>query len=117
MDRIEKIVISAMKQSLNLNFPKINQPVEFNDFVRLPFVGTKCIAYCEEKTVSFAGIISRGNPVLTMIGLEGDFSKPEIETALSEGFTPVSLGKSRLRTETAGVASCVIFQCVTDMKQ
>jgi 16S rRNA (uracil1498-N3)-methyltransferase len=109
MDRIEKIVISAMKQSLNLSFPKINQPVEFNDFVRLKFAGTKCIAYCEEKTVSFAGIISPGKPVLTMIGPEGDFSKSEVETALSEGFTPVTLGKSRLRTETAGIVSCVIF--------
>ncbi|MDR2382631.1 MAG: 16S rRNA (uracil(1498)-N(3))-methyltransferase [Prevotellaceae bacterium] len=113
MERMEKIVVVAMKQSLNLNFPKINQPVEYKDLMRLKFKGTKCIAYCEEKTISFAETIASGKPMLTMIGPEGDFSKKEVEMAISKGFTPVSLGRNRLRTETAGVMSCAIFQCMT----
>ncbi|MDR1583858.1 MAG: 16S rRNA (uracil(1498)-N(3))-methyltransferase [Prevotellaceae bacterium] len=114
IERIEKIIISAMKQSLNLNFPKINQPVEFKDFIRLKSEETKCIAYCEEKVISFAETISPGKPALTMIGPEGDFTKQEIEMAISKGFIPVSLGRSRLRTETAGVVSCAIFQQMTE---
>jgi 16S rRNA (uracil1498-N3)-methyltransferase len=116
IERIEKIVISAMKQSLNLNFPKVNQPVEFKDFIRLKSEKTKCIAYCEEKVITFAETISPGKPTLTMIGPEGDFTKQEVETAMSKGFIPVSLGRSRLRTETAGVVSCAIFQHVTGPK-
>jgi 16S rRNA (uracil1498-N3)-methyltransferase len=113
MERIDKIVVAAMKQSLNLNFPKINHPVEYKDFMRLKSKETKCIAYCEEKTISFAETIASGKPTLTMIGPEGDFSKQEVETAISKGFIPVSLGRNRLRTETAGVVSCSIFQCMT----
>jgi 16S rRNA (uracil1498-N3)-methyltransferase len=113
MERIDKIVVSAMKQSLNLNFPKINQPVEFKDFIRLKSEETKCIAYCEEKSITFAETIASGKPILTMIGPEGDFSKQEVETAISKGFIPVSLGCNRLRTETAGVVSCAVFQSVT----
>jgi 16S rRNA (uracil1498-N3)-methyltransferase len=113
MERMEKIVVSAMKQSMNLHFPKINQPVEFKDFIRLKSEETKCIAYCEEKTISFAETIASGKPTLTMIGPEGDFSKQEVEMAISKGFIPVSLGRNRLRTETAGVVSCSVFQCVT----
>jgi 16S rRNA (uracil1498-N3)-methyltransferase len=113
LERLDKIVVAAMKQSLNLNFPKINHPVEFKDFIRLKSEETKCIAYCEEKTISFAETIVSGKPALTMIGPEGDFSKQELEMAISKGFIPVSLGRNRLRTETAGVVSCSIFQCMT----
>jgi 16S rRNA (uracil1498-N3)-methyltransferase len=112
-DRIEKIMIAAMKQSLNLNFPKINQAVEFKDFIRKKSEETRCIAYCEEKKILFAETIASGKPTLIMIGPEGDFTKQEIETAISKGFIPVSLGRNRLRTETAGIASCAIFQCMT----
>jgi 16S rRNA (uracil1498-N3)-methyltransferase len=113
LERMEKIIVSAMKQSLNLNFPKINQVVEFKDFIRLKSAETKCIAYCEEKTISFSETIVSGKPTLTMIGPEGDFTKQEIEMAISKGFIPVSLGRNRLRTETAGIVSCAIFQCMT----
>jgi 16S rRNA (uracil1498-N3)-methyltransferase len=113
VERMEKIIVSAMKQSLNLNFPKLNPTVEFKDFIRLKSEETKCIAYCEEKTISLAETIVSGKPTLTMIGPEGDFTKQEIEMAISKGFIPVSLGRNRLRTETAGVVSCSIFQCVT----
>jgi 16S rRNA (uracil1498-N3)-methyltransferase len=112
-DRIEKIVVSAMKQSLNLNFPKINQPVEFKDFLRFRTETTKCIACCEEKVITFAETISSGSPTLAMIGPEGDFSKHEMEMAISKEFIPVSLGRNRLRTETAGIVSCAIFLGIT----
>jgi 16S rRNA (uracil1498-N3)-methyltransferase len=113
MERIDKIVVSAMKQSLNLNFPKINQPIEFKDFIRQKSEGIKCIAYCEEKSITFAETIASGKSTLTMIGPEGDFSKQEVEMAISNGFIPVSLGRNRLRTETAGVLSCAVFQSAT----
>ncbi|MDR2025937.1 MAG: 16S rRNA (uracil(1498)-N(3))-methyltransferase [Prevotellaceae bacterium] len=113
MERIDKIVVSAMKQSLNLSFPKINQPVEFKDFIRMKSTAQKCIAYCEEKNITFAETIAARKPVLSMIGPEGDFTKQEVEAAISKGFIPVSLGRNRLRTETAGIVSCAIFQCVT----
>jgi 16S rRNA (uracil1498-N3)-methyltransferase len=115
-DRIEKIVVSAMKQSLNLNFPKINQPEEFKDFIKLRTETTKCIAYCEEKTITFAETISSGSQTLTMIGPEGDFSKQEMDMAISKEFIPVSLGHNRLRTETAGIVSCAVFQFVTERR-
>lgn len=108
MERIEKIVVSAMKQSYNLNYPILNEPVKINSLINGGFNGKKCIAYCEEKTVSFENAIKGHNSVLTLIGPEGDFSASEIDAAVSAGFVPVSLGKSRLRTETAGVVSCVI---------
>ncbi|MDR1129967.1 MAG: 16S rRNA (uracil(1498)-N(3))-methyltransferase [Prevotellaceae bacterium] len=115
-DRLEKIVVSAMKQSLNLNFPKINQAVEFKEFIIRRTEKIKCIAYCEEKTITFAETISSGNPTLAMIGPEGDFSKQEVEMAISKEFIPVSLGRNRLRTETAGTVSCAIFQCATERR-
>jgi 16S rRNA (uracil1498-N3)-methyltransferase len=113
IERLEKIVVAAMKQSLNMNFPKINQPIEFKDFIRLKSEETKCIAYCEEKAISLAETIVSGKSTLIMIGPEGDFTKQEIEMAIAKGFIPVSLGRNRLRTETAGVVACSVFQCVT----
>jgi 16S rRNA (uracil1498-N3)-methyltransferase len=106
-DRIEKVAISAMKQSRNLNFPEINQATEFKNFINQGFKGKKCIAHCEEKTMALTDAITSEKSILILIGPEGDFSKSEIDMAISAGFVPVSLGNSRLRTETAGVVSCV----------
>ncbi|MDR0560186.1 MAG: 16S rRNA (uracil(1498)-N(3))-methyltransferase [Prevotellaceae bacterium] len=107
-ERLEKIVISAMKQSLNLNFPKINPLTRFDDFIQINFDGQKFIAHCEEKTVNFADAISSQKSIQILIGPEGDFSKQEIENAISHRYIPVSLGNSRLRTETAGMVSCAV---------
>lgn len=109
IERLEKIIVSAMKQSQNLIFPKLNNPVECSKFLEQHFDAKKCIAYCEEKSLLYTDVIKGEKAVLTLIGPEGDFSKQEINTALANGFTPVSLGESRLRTETAGVVSSVFF--------
>ncbi len=108
-DRLEKILLSAMKQSLQAHLPKLHQMISFADFLALS--GTdgnkqRFIAHCQSATLPHLrdnyGI---GQDVIVTIGPEGDFSEEEIGLALQEGFQAVSLGPSRLRTETAGIAA------------
>jgi 16S rRNA (uracil1498-N3)-methyltransferase len=116
IERLEKTAIAAMKQSLNLIKPEINSPVSFEEFIGKQFEGQKYIAHCGEKTRSFANEIASKQSVVIMIGPEGDFSEQEIQQAMAAACLPVSLGNSRLRTETAGIVACVIAaQCF--MKQ
>ena len=105
-ERIEKIVISAAKQSLKYHLPKINDAIKLKDLIKGSFDGIKCIAHCYDeinkqalKSVEFT------NNILILIGPEGDFSLNEVELSLANGFTSISLGESRLRTETAGIAA------------
>ncbi len=103
-DRIEKILISAMKQSKNAYLPKLNPIQEFKDFITQPFDGQKFIAHCyEEDKKSLKQSYIKGQNALILIGPEGDFSPEEVNLALENGFIPVTLGDSRLRTETAAV--------------
>ncbi|MGC6284062.1 MAG: 16S rRNA (uracil(1498)-N(3))-methyltransferase [Polaribacter sp.] len=106
LERIEKIVISAAKQSLKYHLPKINDAIKLKDLIKGSFDGIKCIAHCYDeinkqalKSVEFT------NNILILIGPEGDFSLNEVELSLANGFTSISLGESRLRTETAGIAA------------
>lgn len=107
LERIEKIVQAATKQSLKAYLPKVNDLTKFNDFIKTNFDGfTKCIAHCEddiEKTP--LGIVLSENPqkILILIGPEGDFSRDEILTAEENNFTGISLGQQRFRTETAAL--------------
>ncbi len=107
-ERLEKIKIAACKQSLKSNFPVINELVKFNNFVSRDYSGyKKFIAYIDDKVIKgMKNLYKKGEDVLIMIGPEGDFSKEEVELAIKNGFMPISLGKSRLRTETAGIAAC-----------
>jgi 16S rRNA (uracil1498-N3)-methyltransferase len=106
-DRFEKILISAMKQSAQAYLPKINEAVDLKVFLKQNFKGKKFIAHCEDNEKKlFKDQISPLDNVLVMIGPEGDFSKKEIEMAFAEGFLPTSLGKTRLRTETAAIVAC-----------
>lgn len=106
-DRLEKILVSAMKQSGQLYLPQIVKPTSFKDFVNQPFAGDKMIAHCEPGNKSeFKHSITPGKNVLILIGPEGDFSPAEISIAINNGFSPVSLGETRLRTETAGLVAC-----------
>ena len=111
-DRMEKIILSAAKQSLTPYLPVLHQLTDYESFIREyardRHTGTdKFIAHCykEDKRL-LKDLIIRGRDVLVLIGPEGDFSEQEVQTALSNGFRPVSLGNSRLRTETAGVVAC-----------
>ena len=109
VDRLEKIILSATKQSLKAWLPRLNPPVKFKDFLaELPDNGAqRCIAYCnDDERELLKDCYKSGKDVLIMIGPEGDFSPQEVLLALEKDFTGVSLGKSRLRTETAGIVAC-----------
>ena len=105
-ERIERIMISAMKQSGSAWLPKFNEIISFQELVSLPFSGEKFIAHCyeQEKTPLMEATTSNKN--LIIIGPEGDFSEKELQYAIEYDFKPVSLGASRLRTETAALVAC-----------
>lgn len=106
LERIEKIVVAAAKQSLKYHFPKINDAIKFKDIISGSFNGNKCIAHCydEIEKQALKSVVLEDN-ILILIGPEGDFSSGEVESSLTNGFISVSLGESRLRTETAGIAA------------
>ncbi len=106
-ERLEKVMISAMKQSLKAYLPQLDELTKFNEFISQPFDGLKFIAYCDDQHRDLLrNKVISGQNCLILIGPEGDFSSEEIELALKQGFQPVSLGESRLRTETAGLVAC-----------
>jgi 16S rRNA (uracil1498-N3)-methyltransferase len=107
-DRYERIIQSAMKQSLKVWKPKLNPAIGFSEFLQEdPSEEKKCIAHCySSEKVSLKHTIFPGESVLIMIGPEGDFSPSEVERAVAQAFVAVHLGNSRLRTETAAVVAC-----------
>ena len=106
-DRFEKILQSAMKQSLHYYLPKLNEPIAFKDFIKNKHEGQLFIAHCEETDKkSLKNTLKPANDVTILIGPEGDFSEKEIKLALENKYIPVTLGKTRLRTETAAVVAC-----------
>ena len=102
-ERCNKILLSAMKQSLKFHLPKLNEAISFNEFINQNFVGNKYIAHCEEGNKTELRTEIKEQRTLILIGPEGDFSPAEIEMALKNQYKAVSLGTSRLRTETAGI--------------
>jgi len=106
-DRLEKILQSAMKQSLNCYLPKLNNVINFKEFVNQDFNGQRFIAHCEETDrKSLKRELKAKTDVTILIGPEGDFSVKEIEMAIQNKFIPVTLGETRLRTETAAIVAC-----------
>jgi len=107
LQRINKIAINAMKQSQKAFLPKINDIIEFHQFIAQDFNGIKMIAHCADHNKQLIkNVYVPDRSALILIGPEGDFSREEINMALSAGFSPVSLGESRLRTETAALVAC-----------
>ncbi|MDR1381354.1 MAG: 16S rRNA (uracil(1498)-N(3))-methyltransferase [Tannerella sp.] len=107
LQRLYRIAISAMKQSQKTVLPKINETVDFQEFVAQPREGCKMIGHCTESEKNLMKEIYKpGENAVILIGPEGDFSPEEIKAAISAGFSPVSLGESRLRTETAALVAC-----------
>ena len=105
-ERIEKILISAMKQSLKARLPKLNDITDFAQFVKQPISGQKFIAHCHEgEKTPLRQALQPAQDALVLIGPEGDFSPDEVALAVAEGFTPVTLGHTRLRTETAALVA------------
>jgi len=107
-ERINNLIISAMKQSLKSTITILNEPCQYNDFIKSRLSGTMLIAHCynEEVRSRIGDVYSKGSNAVIMVGPEGDFSKDEIRGAVDNGFEPVHLGQSRLRSETAGIAAC-----------
>lgn len=112
-ERFDKIVLSALKQCNELYLPKLNEAVTFKEFIsKQQNKGLQLIAHCEEtdkKTLK--SVLKSNEDVTLLIGPEGDFSTKEIALALENNYIPVSLGNTRLRTETAAVVAChsVVF--------
>jgi 16S rRNA (uracil1498-N3)-methyltransferase len=106
-DRLERILQSAMKQSLNCYLPKLNAAITFKDFLNKDLKGHLFIAHCEETDKkSLKQELKPKTDVTILIGPEGDFSIKEIQLATDKGFKPVTLGNTRLRTETAAIVAC-----------
>jgi 16S rRNA (uracil1498-N3)-methyltransferase len=106
-ERFDRIVLSAMKQSNQVFLPILNEPIAFKDFIKKSNSGQKFIAHCEETTKKMLTEVVQANQDCTiLIGPEGDFSLKEIEIALENNYNPVSLGATRLRTETAAMVAC-----------
>ena len=118
--RLERIALSAMKQSLRLTLPRINPAVSMKDWIASHLSPSashlKLIAHCEadKPRTSLATALLPGRDTVVLIGPEGDFSEEEIALALEHGFQPVSLGPSRLRTETAALYAVTGFNLVND---
>lgn len=109
-ERIQKILISAMKQSLKARLPKLNEMIDFKAFVQQPFNGKKFIAHCHKGEKPLLQTqLKADEDALVLIGPEGDFSEEEVKMAIEQGFQPISLGRSRLRTETAALVACHIM--------
>ena len=111
-ERFDKILLTAMKQSNELYLPKLNPATTFKEFIKLKNEGVKLIAHCEEMDkITLKSILKPNEDITMLIGPEGDFSEKEIALALENNFISVSLGNTRLRTETAAIVAChsVVF--------
>ncbi|MFV0390364.1 MAG: 16S rRNA (uracil(1498)-N(3))-methyltransferase [Paludibacteraceae bacterium] len=107
VERLKKIIISAAKQSLQANFPKINPLETFEAFLSRQTDHPCFIAHCYEGAKPLlSSVYQIGDDCTLLIGPEGDFSQDEVESAIKSDYQPISLGHSRLRTETAGIAAC-----------
>lgn len=121
IDRLEKIVVSAMKQSRKPWIPQVHEMMAFKDFVKQAHEGKKYIAHCYEEIerkdlfTELQKLESLKN-ITVMIGPEGDFSIEEVEFAMENGFESISLGESRLRTETAGLYAVMMAQLILRRK-
>ena len=106
-ERFDKILQSAMKQSLSCYIPILNEAINFKDFIKQDFKGDLYIAHCDDTDRKSLKQQLKPNKTITiLIGPEGDFSTNEIQLALKNKFIPVTLGETRLRTETAAIVAC-----------
>ncbi|QDW27776.1 16S rRNA (uracil(1498)-N(3))-methyltransferase [Pedobacter sp. KBS0701] len=107
-DRLNKVITSAVKQSIKAYHPKLNDAIAFDAFLKEPFEGNKLIAHCidngEKQYIS--KLVAPYQKYLVLIGPEGDFTPDEVNLALNKGFKALTLGDNRLRTETAALSVC-----------
>ena len=114
-DRIEKILLGASKQSIKLTIPKLNPVIKFEAFVKsVKGSDRKFMAYCDEKSIHLKDAYHGGFDAVILIGPEGDFTREEVLLAEQNEFETVSLGKSRLRLETAGIYATTVFNLANE---
>ncbi len=114
-DRLQKVVLSAMKQSLQTFLPRLNPAISFKDFMEQSRSDLLFIAHCDEnERTELKRVVAPDKDLTILIGPEGDFSRREITLAREKGFVPVSLGKTRLRTETAAVVACTTVALINN---
>lgn len=107
VERLNKIITSAIKQSLKAYHPVLNEAVSLSNFMARPFNGQKFIAHCMPgNKANLKDVIELQGRYLILIGPEGDFSPVEVDAALLKEYSPITLGESRLRTETAALEAC-----------
>lgn len=106
-ERLEKVIIAATKQSIKAFKPKLNPLTPLKEFLKKQHHGRLCVAHCfDEQKTPLKDLCSEENKLTILIGPEGDFAKDEVQQAIENGAIPISLGESRLRTETAGIVAC-----------
>lgn len=112
-DRLQRVIQEAMKQSLRTFLPQLNDPVSYAEFLRQEHEELRFIAHCErDEKMDLKRRVAADKDVVILIGPEGDFTRGEIDAAYEKGFLPVSLGESRLRTETAALVACVTVNLI-----
>nr|WP_299067329.1 16S rRNA (uracil(1498)-N(3))-methyltransferase [uncultured Allomuricauda sp.] len=112
-ERMERVLQSAMKQSLQTYLPKLNPAISYKEFMNQEMGGLKFIAHCDEgEKMELKRRVAADKDIIILIGPEGDFSKSEINLAKSKNFVPVSLGNNRLRTETAAIVACTTVSII-----
>ena len=117
VERFQKVMVAAMKQSIKSRLPQIDDLVPFEKLVKQPFEGQKFIAWIDEDVKDcLCNLYKKGENALVLIGPEGDFSPEEVALAKENGFKPCSLGEARLRTETAAIVACHTIQLINQIK-
>ena len=117
LERMQRIAVSAMKQSLKATLPRLDEMTGLADYLAEPFEGQKFIAHCiagEERRL-LSREVRAGESVRVLIGPEGDFTADEVRLAMAAGYVPVSLGRERLRTETAALAAVHTVHVVNEL--
>ena len=115
-DRLERVIVAAMKQSIKSFKPILHPLITFQDFVKQAAEEGRYIAHCyDEEKLSLKDVANTNKSTVVMIGPEGDFSLEEVALALENGFFGVTLGKERLRTETAGLVACHTVNLMTEI--
>jgi len=114
-ERLNKVIIAAMKQSLKAYLPKLNKETKIEEFIRQQTTSSKFIGYCSGDTQKLKDMYKSGNDAVILIGPEGDFSEGEVMKAKENGFIPINLGNSRYRTETAALVACHTINLMNDV--
>ncbi|WP_419211051.1 16S rRNA (uracil(1498)-N(3))-methyltransferase [Maribacter sp. X9] len=115
LDRMQRVIESAMKQSLQTFLPKLNEPVSISEFLESPTNGLQFIAHCEEsERFELKRRVVADQDITILIGPEGDFTPSEIKNTMHKGYLPVSMGKTRLRTETAAIVACTVVALINN---